>query len=80
MNIKYPIEIEYMKYVLQINEFSDPRPWVRSSRRVRSISGRDRDSVTQTFYDEANESQYYEMYCKATRTKQNGRTVRLYYA
>ena len=26
MDIKYPIEIEYMKCVLQINGFSGPRP------------------------------------------------------
>ena len=26
MDIKYPIEIEYMKCVLQINEFSGPHP------------------------------------------------------
>ena len=30
------------------------------------------DSVTQTFYDGADESQYYELRCKTTRTKQNG--------
>jgi hypothetical protein len=38
------------------------------------------DSVTQTFYDGADESQFYELCCKATRTKQNGRPVNLYYA
>ena len=37
------------------------------------------DSVTQTFYDGADDSQYYELRCKATRTKQNGRPVHLYY-
>ena len=41
MDIKYPIEIEYMKCVLQINEFSGPRPQVRSSSWVGSIKGRD---------------------------------------
>ena len=34
MNIKYSIENEYMKCVLQINEFSDLYPWVRSNHRV----------------------------------------------
>ena len=29
MDIKYPIENEYMKCVLQINGFSGPRPQVR---------------------------------------------------
>ncbi|KAB5521558.1 hypothetical protein DKX38_025877 [Salix brachista] len=38
------------------------------------------DSVTQTFYDGADESQFYELRCKATRTKQGGRPVNLYYA
>ena len=45
MDIKYPIENEYMKYVLQINGFSGPRPWVRSNRQVgsgRVREGRDR--------------------------------------
>ena len=31
MDIKYPIENEYMKCVLQINGFSGPRPRVKSS-------------------------------------------------
>ena len=34
MDIKYPIEIEYMKCVLQVNGFSGPCPHVRSSRQV----------------------------------------------
>ena len=34
MNIKYLIENEYMKCVLQINGFSGPCPWVRSNRRI----------------------------------------------
>ncbi|KAL9401218.1 hypothetical protein Peur_005067 [Populus x canadensis] len=38
------------------------------------------DSVTQTFYDGADESQFYELRCKATRMKQNGCPVNLYYA
>jgi hypothetical protein len=38
------------------------------------------DSVTQTFYDGVDESQFYELRCKATRTKQCGRPVNLYYA
>jgi len=38
------------------------------------------DSVTQTFYDGADESQFYELRCKAMRTKQCGRPVSLYYA
>jgi len=38
------------------------------------------DSVTQTFYNGADESQFYELHCKATKTKQNGRLVNLYYA
>jgi hypothetical protein len=38
------------------------------------------DSVTQTFYVGVDESQFYELCCKATRTKQNGRPVNLYYA
>jgi hypothetical protein len=38
------------------------------------------DSVTQTFYDGVDESQFYELRCKATRTKQNGHPVNLYYA
>ena len=32
MDIKYPIENEYMKCILQINGFSGPRPRVQSSR------------------------------------------------
>ena len=40
MDIKYPIENEYMKCVLQINGFNNLRPWVRSSRQVR-LGGRD---------------------------------------
>ena len=39
MDIKCPIENEYMKGVLQINGFSGPRPQVRSSRRVGSGQG-----------------------------------------
>ena len=39
MDIKYPIENEYMKCVLQINGFSGLRPRVRSSRRVGSSQG-----------------------------------------
>ena len=39
MDIKYPIENEYMKYVLQINGFRSPRPRVRSSRLVGSDQG-----------------------------------------
>jgi hypothetical protein len=38
------------------------------------------DSVTQTFYNGADESQFYELRCKATKTKKNGRLVNLYYA
>ena len=34
MDIKYPIKNKHIKCVLQIDEFSGPRPWVRSSRRV----------------------------------------------
>ena len=34
MDIKYPIENEYMKCVLHINGFSGPRSRVRSSLRV----------------------------------------------
>ena len=36
MDIKYPIENEYMKCFLQINEFIGSRPRVRSSYRVES--------------------------------------------
>ena len=39
MDIKYLIENEYMKCVLQINGFSGPRPWVQSNRRVGSSRG-----------------------------------------
>ena len=39
MDIKYPIENEYMKYVLQINGFSGPRPRVRSNSLVESSQG-----------------------------------------
>ena len=39
MDIKYPIENEYMKCVLQINGFSGPCPRVRSNRRVWSGGG-----------------------------------------
>ena len=38
------------------------------------------DSVTQTFYDGADDSQFYTLRCKATRTKQNGRPINLHYA
>lgn len=38
------------------------------------------DSVSQTFYDGADESQFYELRCKAIRTNQNDRPVNLYYA
>eukprot|EP00258_Populus_trichocarpa_P032842 XP_024448861.1 cysteine-rich receptor-like protein kinase 8 [Populus trichocarpa] len=38
------------------------------------------DSVTQTFYDGADELQFYELRCKATRMKQSGRPVNLDYA
>ena len=41
MDIKYPIENEYMKCVLQINGFSGPHPRVRSNRRVDRVKGRD---------------------------------------
>ena len=39
MDIKYPIENEYMKCVLQINGFSGLRPRVRSCRQVGSGQG-----------------------------------------
>ena len=39
MDIKNLIENKYMKYVLQINVFSGPRPRVPSSRRVGSGLG-----------------------------------------
>ena len=41
MDIKYPIENKYMKFVLQMNGFSGLRPRVRSSRRV-GVWGRDK--------------------------------------
>ena len=41
MDIKYPIENEYMKCVLQINGFSGPRPQVRSNHRVGWVKGHD---------------------------------------
>ena len=41
MDIKYPIENEYMKCVVQINGFSGPHPRVRSNRRVGRVKGRD---------------------------------------
>ena len=37
------------------------------------------DSVNQTFYNGADDSQYYELRCKGTRTKQNGQLIYLYY-
>ncbi|XP_068319541.1 uncharacterized protein [Pyrus communis] len=37
------------------------------------------ESATQMFYDGSDESQYYELRCKATRTKQDGRPVNLYF-
>ena len=39
MDIKNPIENEYMKCVLKINGFSGQRPQVRSSLQVRSSQG-----------------------------------------
>ena len=36
MDIKYPIENEYMNFFLQIYRFSGSRPRVRSSRQVES--------------------------------------------
>ena len=41
MDIKYPIENEYMKCFLQINGFSGLHPRVRSNRRVGRVKGRD---------------------------------------
>ena len=41
MDIKYPIENEYMKCVLQINGFSCLHPRVRSNRRIDRVKGRD---------------------------------------
>ena len=43
MDIKYPIEIEYIKCVLQINGLSGPCPRVRSSHRIGSIREHDTD-------------------------------------
>ena len=40
MDIKYPVENECMKCVLQINGFSSPRPRVRSNYRVGSDQGK----------------------------------------
>ncbi|KAM1729994.1 hypothetical protein ACFX12_020306 [Malus domestica] len=37
------------------------------------------ESVTQMFYDGSDESQYYELRCKATRTRQDGRPINLYF-
>ncbi|XP_068336401.1 uncharacterized protein [Pyrus communis] len=37
------------------------------------------ESVTQMFYDGSDESQYYELRCKATRTRQDGRQINLYF-
>ena len=42
MDIRYPIENEYMKCVLQINGFSGPHPLVRSSCRVGGGGGKAR--------------------------------------
>ncbi|XP_070665261.1 uncharacterized protein [Malus domestica] len=36
------------------------------------------ETVTQMFYDGSDESQYYELRCKATRTRQDGRPINLY--
>ena len=48
MDIKYHIENKYMKWVLQINGFSGPRPRVRSS-----LSGRVRSGgATIVLYDD----------------------------
>ena len=44
MDIKYPIENNYMKCVLQINGISGPRPLVRSKCLV--VSGRVRGGAT----------------------------------
>lgn len=38
------------------------------------------ENVSQMFYDGADKSQYYELWCKATRTKQNGRPINIYFA
>ncbi|KAB2634020.1 hypothetical protein D8674_039169 [Pyrus ussuriensis x Pyrus communis] len=37
------------------------------------------ESVTQMFYDGSDESQYYELRCKATRTRQDGHQINLYF-
>ncbi|KAM1343727.1 hypothetical protein ACFX2F_007894 [Malus domestica] len=37
------------------------------------------ESVTQMFYDNSDEFQYCELRCRATRTKQDGRPVNLYF-
>ncbi|XP_068304327.1 uncharacterized protein [Pyrus communis] len=37
------------------------------------------ENVTQMFYDGSDESQYYELRCKATRTRQDGRPINLYF-
>ncbi|KAM1703262.1 hypothetical protein ACFXTN_026308 [Malus domestica] len=37
------------------------------------------ESATQMFYDGSDESQYYELRCKATWTRQDGRPVNLYF-
>ncbi|KAM1401796.1 hypothetical protein ACFX14_028551 [Malus domestica] len=37
------------------------------------------ESVTQMFYDGSNESQYYELWGKAPRTRQDGRSINLYF-
>ncbi|XP_068331612.1 uncharacterized protein [Pyrus communis] len=37
------------------------------------------ESVTYMFYDGSDESQYYELLCKATRTRQDGCPVNLYF-
>ena len=36
-------------------------------------------NVTQMFYNGSDESQYYELWCKATRTRQNCRPINLYF-
>ncbi|KAM2732342.1 hypothetical protein EV2_035911 [Malus domestica] len=37
------------------------------------------ENVTQMFYDGSDESQYYELQCKATRTRQDGCLINLYF-
>ena len=37
------------------------------------------ESGTQLFYDGSDKSQYYELRCKATRTRQDSRLVNLYF-